>query len=80
MDHNHIYNLFRMAYGDTTIIIDSVLTYSILIIPKFIYSFLKKKSKFSNFYCLILTIISILPLYFFVKSNDLSSNDISFIF
>ena len=64
MDHNHIYNLFRMAYGDTTIIIDSVLTYSILIIPKFIYSFLKKKSKFSNFYCLILTIISILPLYF----------------
>ena len=25
MDHNHIYNLFRMAYGDTTIIIDSVL-------------------------------------------------------
>ena len=68
MDHNHIYNLFRMAYGDTTIIIDSVLTYSILIIPKFIYSFLKKKSKFSNFYCLILTIISILPLYFLLKA------------
>lgn len=68
MDHNHIYNLFRMAYGDTTIIIDSVLTYSMLIIPKFIYSFFKKKSKFSNFYCLILTIISILPLYFLLKA------------
>jgi len=39
MDHNHIYNIFKMAYGDTTIIIDSVLTYSMLIIPKFIYSF-----------------------------------------
>lgn len=68
MDHNHIYNLFLMAYGDTTIINDSVLTYSILIIPKFVYSFLKKKSKFSNFCCLLLTIISILPLYFLLKA------------
>lgn len=68
MDHNFFYNLFNRAYGDTGIIIDSVLTYSILIIPKFIYSFLKKKSKFSNFYCLILTIISILPLYFLLKA------------
>lgn len=67
MDHNHIYNLFNRAYGDTDIIIDSLLICSMLIILKFVYSFLKKKSKFSNFHCLILTIISILPLYFLLK-------------
>ena len=67
IDHNHIYNLFNRAYGDTDIIIDSLLICSMLIILKFVYSFLKKKSKFSNFHCLILTIISILPLYFLLK-------------
>ena len=65
MDHNHIYNLFRMAYGDIGIIYDLAPIYLMLITLKFIYYFLKKKSKFSNFYCLLLTIISILPLYFF---------------
>ena len=80
MDHNYIYNLFLMAYGNTTIINYSVLAYSALILSKFIYSFLKKKSKFSNFCCLLLTIISIFPLCFFVTSNDLSSNNINFIF
>lgn len=68
MDHNHIYNLFLNAYGDTTIINYSVLVYSILIILKLVYSMLKKRTKFSNFYCLILTIISILPLYFLLKA------------
>lgn len=80
MDHNFIYNLFNRAYGDIGIIYDLAPIYLMLITLKFIYYFLKKKSKFSNFYCLLLTIISILPLYFFVKSNDLSSNNISFIF
>lgn len=68
MDHNHIYNIFKMAYGDTGIIIDLVPIYLMLITLKFIYSFLKKKTKFSNFYCLLLTIISILPLYFLLKA------------
>lgn len=68
MDHNFIYNLFRMAYGDIGIIYDLAPIYLMLIIPKFVYSFLKKKSKFSNFHCLILTIISILPLYFLLKA------------
>lgn len=68
MDHNHIYNLFLIAYGDIGIICDLAPIYLILITLKFIYSFLKKKSKFSNFHCLILTIISILPLYFLLKA------------
>lgn len=68
MDHNFFYNLFNRAYGDTGIIIDSVPIYLMLITPKFIYSFLKKKTKFSNFCCLLLTIISILPLYFLLKA------------
>lgn len=68
MDHNFIYNLFNRFYGDIGIICDLAPIYLILITPKFIYSFLKKKSKFSNFHCLILTIISILPLYFLLKA------------
>lgn len=68
MDHNFFYNLFNKAYGDTTIINYSVLAYSTLIMSKFIYSFLKKKSKFSNFCCILLTIISILPLYFLLQA------------
>ena len=68
MDHSFIYNLFNRFYGDIGIICDLAPIYLILITPKFIYSFLKKKSKFSNFYCLILTIISILPLYFLLKT------------
>ena len=68
MDHNFFYNIFNSAYGDTNIIFYSAFTYLMLIIPKFVYSFLKKKSKFSNFHCLILTIISILPLYFLLKA------------
>lgn len=68
MDHNFFYNLFNKAYGDTGIIIDSAHIYLMLIMSKFIYSFLKKKSKFSNFCCLLLTIISILPLYFLLKA------------
>ena len=68
MDHNFFYNLFNRAYGDTGIIIDLVPIYLMLITLKFIYSFLKKKTKFSNFYCLLLTIISILPLYFLLKA------------
>ena len=67
MDHNHIYNLFLMAYGDTDIIYDSALVCSMLIILRFIYHFLKKKYKLSNFHCFLLTIISILPLYFLLK-------------
>ena len=68
MDHNFIYNLFNRFYGDICIICDLAPIYLILITLKFIYSFLKKKSKFSNFHCLILTIISILPLYFLLKA------------
>lgn len=68
MDHNFIYNLFNRFYGDIGIICDLAPIYLILITLKFIYSFLKKKSKFSNFHCLILTIISILPLYFLLKA------------
>lgn len=68
MDHNFIYNLFKKFYGDIGIIYDLAPIYLILITLKFIYSFLKKKSKFSNFHCLILTIISILPLYFLLKA------------
>lgn len=68
MDHNFFYNIFNSAYGDTDIIYDSALVCLMLIILKFIYYFLKKKSKFSNFYCLLLTIISILPLYFLLKA------------
>lgn len=68
MDHNHIYNLFRMAYGDIGIIYDLAPIYLMLIIPKFIYHFLKKKYKLSNFHCFLLTIISILPLYFLLKA------------
>lgn len=68
MDHNFIYNLFNRFYGDIGIICDLAPIYLILITLKFIYSFFKKKSKFSNFCCLILTIISILPLYFLLKA------------
>ena len=68
MDHNFFYNLFNRAYGDTDIIYDSALVCLMLIILRFIYHFLKKKYKFSNFHCLILTIISILPLYFLLKA------------
>ena len=68
MDHNFIYNLFNRFYGDIGIICDLAPIYLILITLKLIYSFLKKKSKFSNFHCLILTIISILPLYFLLKA------------
>ena len=68
MDHNDIYNIFNRAYGDIDIIFYSVLAYLMLIILKLIYSFLKKKSKFSNFYCFLLIIISILPLYFLLKA------------
>ena len=67
MDHNHIYNIFKMAYGDTDIIYDSALVCLMLIILRFIYHFLKKKYKLSNFHCFLLTIISILPLYFLLK-------------
>lgn len=67
MDHNHIYNLFRMAYGDIGIIYDLAPIYLMLITLKFIYHFLKKKYKLSNFHCFLLTIISILPLYFLLK-------------
>ena len=67
MDHNFIYNLFNRFYGDIGIICYLAPIYLILITLKFIYSFLKKKSKFSNFHCFLLTIISILPLYFLLK-------------
>lgn len=67
MDHNHIYNLFLMAYGDIGIIYDLAPIYLMLITLKFIYHFLKKKYKLSNFHCFLLTIISILPLYFLLK-------------
>jgi len=56
-----------MAYGDTDIIYDSALVCLMLIILRFIYHFLKKKYKLSNFHCFLLTIISILPLYFLLK-------------
>lgn len=68
MDHNFIYNLFNRFYGDIGIIYNLAPIYLMLITLKFIYYFLKKKSKFSNFYCLLLTIISILPLYFLLKA------------
>lgn len=67
MDHNFIYNLFNRFYGDTDIIYDSALVCLMLIILRFIYRFLKKKYKLSNFHCFLLTIISILPLYFLLK-------------
>lgn len=57
-----------MYYQYIYIINHLILAVFTLIISKFIYSLLKKKSKFSNFYCLILTIISILPLYFLLKA------------
>ena len=67
MDHNFFYNIFNSAYGDTDIIYDSALVCLMLIILRFIYHFLKKKYKLSNFHCFLLTIISILPLYFLLK-------------
>lgn len=67
MDHNHIYNIFKMAYGDIGIIYDLAPIYLMLITLRFIYHFLKKKYKLSNFHCFLLTIISILPLYFLLK-------------
>lgn len=67
MNHNFFYNIFNSAYGDTDIIYDSALVCLMLIILRFIYHFLKKKYKLSNFHCFLLTIISILPLYFLLK-------------
>lgn len=67
MDHNFFYNIFNSAYGDTDIIYDSALVCLMLIILRFIYHFLKKKYKLSNFHCFLLTIISILPLYFLLE-------------
>lgn len=67
MDHNFFYNIFNSAYGDIDIIYDSALVCLMLIILRFIYHFLKKKYKLSNFHCFLLTIISILPLYFLLK-------------
>lgn len=52
MDHNFIYNLFRMAYGDIGIIYDLAPIYLMLIIPKFVYSFLKRNQNFQIFIAL----------------------------
>lgn len=56
-----------MPYQYIYIINCSILAVFTLIISKLIYSFLKKKTKLSSFYCFLLTIISILILYFSFK-------------
>lgn len=80
MDHNHIYNLFLMAYGDIGIIYDLAPIYLMLIIPKFVYSFFKKEIKIFKFSLPYFNNYFNFAFIFFVKSNDLSSNNISFIF
>lgn len=49
MNHNHIYNLFLMAYGDIGIIYDLAPIYLMLITLKFIYYFFKKEIKIFKF-------------------------------
>lgn len=56
-----------MPYQYIYIINCSILAVFTLIISKLIYSFLKKKTKLSSFYCFLLTIIPILILYFSFK-------------
>ena len=56
-----------MDYISFYIINYSILAVFTLIISKVIYSFLKKKTKLSSFYCFLLTIIPILILYFSFK-------------
>ena len=56
-----------MDYRYIYIISYLILAVFTLIISKLIYSFLKKKTKLSSFYCFLLTIIPILILYFSFK-------------